>query len=210
MTKNNPTHISLAAFAKQTGVSRQAIYLAVSNGIIPVTVISGQKMIDLSDQAVIEYAQNIKARSEPRKPVEVAEPKQSKKPKPVKVAGHKKSEIAEPVAFTEPKKGKNNDPVIPPEIIEKLEKNQLTAQMILSLQKAWVEKIKLYEQVKSISQKRHQERRELISRKLLRIFCGKLYEIDMNEFMSVKIRVISELATIFNCTDEKILLEAEN
>jgi len=184
------------------------IYLSEKDGVFPTVMIGGVKQVDLADPAVIEYENNARSRSED-KPVKVAEQKPAQKSKSGKVTAQKKSEIKDPVVFDEPKRGKNNDPVIPPEIIEKLEKNQLTAQMILSLPKAWVEKIKLYEQVKSISQKRRHDRRELIARKMLRMFCGKLYEIDMNEFMSVKIRAIPELAKIFKCTDEKVLLEAE-
>ena len=90
-----------------------------------------------------------------------------------------------------------------------LESGTLTNEMIVKLPKAWVEKLRIYEQVKQIKQKREQERKTLISVHSVNLVFGKLYDIDVNQFMTIKSKIIPDLAGIFGCTDAEKMMAAE-
>jgi len=80
---------------------------------------------------------------------------------------------------------------------------------IVNMPKAWVEKIRMYEQTKQITQKRQQERGQLLNKKIIRIAFGKLFEIHVNQFLTIKSKVIPDIAGIFSSTDEVKKLQAE-
>jgi hypothetical protein len=78
----------------------------------------------------------------------------------------------------------------------------------MGLSKRDLEKIKIYEQVKEIKTKAEQRREGLIDKKLVRTIFGKLYEIDMNQFIPMKEKLIPDLAAIFGVKDESVKLKA--
>jgi len=193
----NDRYISLAEFAKIAGVTRQAIYQHKDNGIFPVVEIDGKTKIDLHDRKVKQYL------------------KDKSVTEPVKVSGPKKQEIRKVVEASKQETGEKEKPVrlkeneIPDYLKDIADSGNLTISQMMQLSKSEVDKIKVYEQIKSIRVKTAQQRKELISRKLVRIVFGKLYEIDMNEFLTVKNKVVPDLAGIFGCNDEEKMLAAE-
>lgn len=99
---------------------------------------------------------------------------------------------------------------LPKDIYDRLDSGEtLTNTEIIKLPKGWVDKIKVYEQTKQIVQKRQQERKELLNKKLLRVTLGKLFEIHVNEFLTIKAKVVPDLAGIFQSTDSEKMIEAE-
>lgn len=186
--------ITQSAFAKQIGITRQAISKAIKNEMLPVVIENGKKYINTVDPIVREYAENIKSVREdkqkstkPKKPVKAKKPKKQVKPAPVEV---------------------NEDEI--PEYIKKIsDSGQLTFDDISSLSKIEMDKIKIYEDIKQKRQKRLQERKDLISIKFIKLVFGKIYDIHVNEFMAIKTRIKPDLSKIFKTNDDVILLEAE-
>jgi hypothetical protein len=211
-------YVKISAFAKELGLTRIAVFKAGQRGTFPMEQIDGQWKVNKNNEDVKAYIEA--ARERQNKPVELPIPKQPKKAKPVKVKKEKQPKKMKAVAVKKPKKqpkkkqGKE-DTVQKPEdlpydIYERLNSGEsLTNVEIVNLPKAWVEKIKIYESTKQIVQKRQQERRELISAKLLRIIFGKLFEIHTNEFLTIKSKSVANIAGVFGSTDEEKKLKAE-
>jgi hypothetical protein len=197
--------IKPSQLAKQLGVTRQAISLAIQKEQLPTVKKDGKKLIDLNNKKVRSYIKGVLDRKDEKgRSKNQVQPK-SKKPK-------KKSK---PTKKSNKKNEKDNEIEIPPDdkipedILKRLDEGRLTLTDIIDLPKVIVDKIKIYEQTKQIIQKRQQERRELIPIKFVHLLFGKIYDIDVNEFMAIKTRVKSQLAKIFKTNDDKILLKAE-
>ena len=86
---------------------------------------------------------------------------------------------------------------------------QLTFQQAKGMSKIELEKIKIYESIKKIRMETESKRNQLIARKMIRIVFGKIYEIDTNQFLTLKNKIIPEISGIMGCTDSAKLLESE-
>jgi hypothetical protein len=189
-------YIKPAEFARLVGISRQGVADAISKGLIPAVEIDGKNRIDLNDQHVKDYMRN-----RDKKPVEVVESKQVDITKPVEVSKIKKQKTNKPDKVT--------DPEIPEYLKDIADNGELSFEQMMSLSKSEVDKIKSYEMIKSIKQKREKDRRELVDIKFIKLVFGKIYDIDVNEFMALKTRVKSALAKVFETNDDIKLLAAE-
>ncbi len=207
--------------------ARQGILRHVKDGNLPAESVGRGFIINISNKHVKAWIDNcerkftpIKEKKKPvkvpakKKPdkvkfVKVKKPKPAKKPKPVKVKKAKPAKKPKPVNPTVKKDTKPQKYDIPKSLLKRLDEGKLTATDLIGLPKVIVEKIKIYEQTKQVIQKRLQERKELISIKFVHLLFGKIYDIDVNEFMAIKTRVKSQLAKIFKTNDDAKLLAAE-
>lgn len=186
--------LTQSAFAKQIGITRQAISKAIKNEMLPVVIENGKKYINPVDPIVKEYAENIKSVREDKQ-------KSTKPKKPVKVKGNKKAGKPDPVEEVE----KNI-----PDYLKKIsDSGQLTYAQIKDMSKLDMDKIKIYEEIKQKRIKTAKDKNELISRKLVRIVLGKYYQIDTNEILTLKNKVVPDIASIMGCTEPEKMLEAE-
>lgn len=196
MKKKSENLLLPAQFAKLIGISRQAISKKIQNDLIPTIKKNGKKYVDVNDINVKEYIRTVKD----------IKPKPSNNARSVKVEDKKiiksKAVVKDIDEFDENTRFES--------ILKRLDAGEtLLYSEIVYLPKAWVDKIKIHEQTKQITQKRQQERKELINIKFINLLFGKIYDIDLNEFMAIKTRVKSQLAKIFKTNDDKKLLEAE-
>jgi len=211
-------------------LSRQGILKKVDAGTIPATKPDGYKyIINIDDPKVKEFIKDLDRPFEEKavkvpapkptikpEPVKVKELKTNKKEKPVKVKKQKPEKKTKsvdlPVIKTNNKiiKSEKKEEPLPLDIIQLLDSGKtLKASEIVGMPKAWVEKIRMYEQTKQITQKRQQERGQLLNKKIIRIAFGKLFEIHVNQFLTIKSKVIPDIAGIFSSTDEVKKLQAE-
>ena len=201
--------------------SRQGILHLVKNGTLPGKTQGRGFVIDVSHALVKEFIKNSN-RTFTKKPVKVTEQKPPVLKKSVKVKGKKTAKKENLVKVAKPKKEKKPEPValvvednpnddeVPQDIYDRLDSGEtLSNSEIIKLPKGWVDKIKVYEQTKQIVQKREQERKELINKKLIRITLGKLFEIHVNEFLTIRSKIVPDLAGIFESTDSAKMIEAE-
>jgi hypothetical protein len=217
--KKNEYSIREFAEAFDPPFTRQGILKHINSGVLKAKRDGRNFTLDITQKDNAEFIKNSE-RKFTEKAVELPVPKQPKKVKPVKVKKEKQPKKTKAVAVKKPKKQpkkkqSKEDTVQKPEdlpydIYERLNSGEsLTNVEIVNLPKAWVEKIKIYESTKQIVQKRQQERRELISAKLLRIIFGKLFEIHTNEFLTIKSKSVANIAGVFGSTDEEKKLKAE-
>ena len=192
-------------------MSKQAIADALNKGRLPFEIVDGKKVINLDNPDIKDYQKTCRERNA-EKNVGVKVTKKPVNKKPVKVTVPEKTEKVKTVKVKDKEKPVKPEDVadqLDPELLKMLETNTLTNEMIVKLPKSWVEKLRIYEQVKQIKQKREQERRTLIPVRYLRLILGKLFEIHSTEFLTVKSKIIPDLAGIFECNDAEILLKAE-
>lgn len=181
------TPTDLARLCSETGnaITKQAAHKAVTEGKIPHVLVGKRKMVDLNDREVQSYINSQSWSRENKAGVKQRKPEKQAIPSDI-------------------------EHVEIPEYLKKIAENRnLNFNDIASLTKVEIEKIKLYEQVKSIRVKTQKERQQLVSRKLIRVVFGKLYEIDVNEFLTLKNKIVPDLAGIMGCTDPAVMLEAE-
>lgn len=76
------------------------------------------------------------------------------------------------------------------------------------MQKSELEKIKVIEQIKIQRLKRQIIRDELVSKKLIKSVFSKFYEIDMNEFLTIKDKLLPDIAAIFGVNDTTAIMKA--
>jgi hypothetical protein len=189
-------YIKPAEFARLVGISRQGVSDAISKGLIPAVQVDGKNRIDLNDQHIIDYMRN-----RDKKPVEVMESKQTDNSKPVEVVGIKKHKTNKP------------DKVVAAEIPEYLkhiaDSGDLSFDEMMTLSKSEVDKIKSYEMIKSIKQKREENRLDLIERRIVRQVIGKLYTIDRDELINIKSKIVADISGVMECNDEAKMLKSE-
>ena len=191
----DPQHKTLAQFAKSIGISRQAVYLAKDSGLIPTVEIAGRVMVDVNDKRVQDYANS----RERKQGIRNGEEK-PKTTRPVKV----KSSI-----LSENMQVGDLDREIPDYLKDIVDSNQLTFELMKMLSKSEMDKIKSYEMTKSIIQKREEASHQLIDRQLVIGIFGTLYDIDRAEFLTLKSKLVPDLAGIFGCTDAEKQIAAE-
>ena len=211
LTNMKSDYVKLAIFADELHLSRIAVFKAGQRGTFPMKKINGVWHVDRNNKDVKAYKQAALERQ--KKPVKVLVKKNPKKKKSVKVKKQKSINKDKPVKVSgveKQKEIKQGEEDLPYDIYKRLDSGEvLLNSEIVNLPKIWVDKIKIYEQTKQIQQKRLQERRELISQKTIRIVLGKLFEIHTNEFLTIKSKIIPDLAGIFKCTESEKMVEAE-
>jgi len=225
-------------FAASIGITRQAVSKATKTGILPYVKIKGKKLINTVDPIVQDYARNTKAVREDRdkkpkikKSVKVKDAKTIEKLKSVVDPSDHKiidemvkrfpgietglMEAANKIKVKDTKKAKNKTPVIVaekdiPNYLKKMaDSGDFTLVQFMGLSKSEADKIKIYEGLKQIRVKTQRDKQELISRKMVRVIFGKLYEIDTNQFLTLKNKVVPDIASIMGCVDASKMLEAE-
>jgi hypothetical protein len=192
--------ITLAKFAAELGISRQAVYKAASAGIFPTYETDQGRAVNPEDTATAEYAATVRDRKAGRttKPVKGRRPSGSKsprKPAPRRGKSQKKPGKPEPVKLTG--KSKPSDQ-IPDYLRDMVDSGNLTPNVALMMPKAWMDKLKIYEQMKTIRQAREEKRRSLVSRTLIKAVFGHIYEIHTTQFLTLKTKIIPDLLSIMS------------
>lgn len=196
----------IAELADEIGKSRIAVYRAGKRGTFPLEEVDGRLQVDLDNEKVRDYIN-------PKKKVKVKAKKKPERKKSVKVKvkipPKKKTTVKVSKQKTPIKSNSVKEDKLPDNFIKKLDAGKLSASEIIGFPKAIVEKIKIYESTKQIVQKRQKDRHELIETRLLRVTLGKLFEIHVNEFLTIKAKSIPDIAGIFGVTDSSKMLKAE-
>ena len=79
-----------------------------------------------------------------------------------------------------------------------VDSGNLTPNVALMMPKAWMDKLKIYEQMKTIRQAREEKRRSLVSRTLIKAVFGHIYEIHTTQFLTLKTKIIPDLLSIMS------------
>ncbi len=183
-------------YAKKIGRSRQAVSLAIKSGLLPTTEKDGIKYIDPDNIHVRAYAEGTTDKTGRR----------NGKEKPEKLKAGPGSDAKNPQ--NEKPVGEAEAP-LPDYIKNLIDTGELTMEMVFGLTKSAMDKIKIYDSLKTTKQARMDRRRELVNVKFMRLLFGKIYDIDVNEFMAIKTRVKPMLSKVFETNDDAKLLEAE-
>lgn len=93
--------------------------------------------------------------------------------------------------------GKPSDQ-IPDYLRDMVDSGNLTPNVALMMPKAWMDKLKIYEQMKTIRQAREEKRRSLVSRTLIKAVFGHIYEIHTTQFLTLKTKIIPDLLSIMS------------
>ena len=199
--------ITLAKFAAELGISRQAVYKAATSGIFPTYETDQGRAVNTEDTATAEYAATVRDRkAEGRRP---SGSKSPRKPAPRRGSGKKKSDKPAPRRANKPGKPEKPDPVelagkskpsdqIPDYLRDMVDSGNLTPNVALMMPKAWMDKLKIYEQMKTIRQAREEKRRSLVSRNLIKAVFGHIYEIHTTQFLTLKTKIIPDLLSIMS------------
>lgn len=199
--------ITLAKFAAELGISRQAIYKAASAGIFPTYETDQGRAVNPEDTATAEYAATVRDRkAEGRRP---SGSKSPRKPAPRRGSGKKKPEKTAARRTSKPGKRGKPEPVelagkskpsdqIPDYLRDMVDSGNLTPNVALMMPKAWMDKLKIYEQMKTIRQAREEKRRSLVSRTLIKSVFGHIYEIHTTQFLTLKTKIIPDLLSIMS------------
>lgn len=79
---------------------------------------------------------------------------------------------------------------------------------LMNYQRSDLECLKIIEHIKGQRLKHDIARGELISRKLIKSVFSKFYEIDMNEFLTIKDKLLPDIAAIFGVNDTTVAMKA--
>ena len=199
--------ITFAKFAAELGISRQAVYKAASAGIFPTYETDQGRAVNPEDTATAEYAATVRDRkAEGRRP---SGSKSPRKPAPRSGSGKKKSDKPAARRTIKPGKREKSAPVeltgkskpsdqIPDYLRDMVDSGNLTPNVALMMPKAWMDKLKIYEQMKTIRQAREEKRRSLVSRTLIKAVFGHIYEIHTTQFLTLKTKIIPDLLSIMS------------
>ncbi len=196
----DPQYQKIAEFAQELKYTTQAVYKSARLGTFPIVKINGKLHVDRNEPLTQAYASGILAAT-PNKTGRRSGKEKPEKPKAGPGCGVKNPQNEKPV-------GEAEEP-LPDYIKNLLDTGELTMEMVLGLPKTMMDKIKIYDSLKTTKQTRMDRRRELVNVKFMRLLFGKIYDIDVNEFMAIKTRVKPMLSKIFKTNDDATLLEAE-
>lgn len=190
-----------------SGKTKRAIY---KNKNLPYDDSEGQRLYDLENKIIKKWL-----KGESIRPVKKPATKSKRKTTVNKTVSKKivklklVNKTTKAIVKTGPKKQLDLKNFEIDEHLKKLtDSGQLTFAAAMGLSKRDLEKIKMYEQIKEIKTKADQRREGLIDKKLVRIVFSKIYEIDMNQFLPLKDKLIPDLAAIFGSKDESAKLKA--
>lgn len=206
--------ITLAKFAAELGISRQAVYKSASAGVFPTYETDQGRAVNTDDIETAEYAATVRDRKSERtaKPVKGRRPSGKKsptKPAPRRGSGEKKQDKAAGRRANKPDKREKPAPVeltgkskpsdqIPDYLRDMVDSGNLTPNVALMMPKAWMEKLRIYEQMKTLRQAREEKRRSLVSRTLIKAVFGHIYEIHTTQFLTLKTKIIPDLLSIMS------------
>jgi hypothetical protein len=201
MKKNIKTAEELSELS---GKTKRAIY---KNKNLPYDDSEGKRHYDITNPIIKKWLEGKKI-SKPKKPKPPIKslPPGKRKEKKKKITSKKNDESQKipakeidliPLGFE-----------IDSELSYLADSGEITFAQALGLRKIELEKIKIYEQIKDIKSKADERREGLIPRKLIRTVFSKLYEIDMNQFLSMKDKLIPDLAAAFKTKDEALKIKA--
>lgn len=193
--------LTLAEFARQCGISRQAVYKAADppgspgDGLFPCYQTGRGRCVNTDETRTREYQENVLA----RKTDTPGPPSVPKKPK-------KKAVRHRTVGARSKKKEKTGAtvgaaaaiPDIPDHLKSIIDSGDLTFEQALALSKTDLDKIKIYEDIKTRHQAREEKRHEMVQRRLIRGVFGRLYEIDNTQFLTLKTKIIPDLLSIMS------------
>jgi hypothetical protein len=211
---------TILEFSRAVGKSRQGIFKNVKKGLIPAAEKDGKFIIDINHHHVRAYIESLDTPFTPKpakKQVKKAKKKKVTAKKKVKKTVKKKAASKKP-AKKPVKKAAKKPPKKPHEYTENdipdyvkdiADSGALTIEQALSLPKTVVEKIKIYEQIKELKDKRAKARREVMPVKSVRATMNKIYEIHVSQLHQIKSRVIPDIAGIMKCTDDELKLKSE-
>lgn len=195
--------ITADELAEVSGKTKRGIY---KNKSIPYRQDGGAREYDFNS-AEIQNWLNPKPKIKGVKPVKVKAVKKvaekKVKPKTVKAA---------PAAVKPKSQAKPEPPRDPFEIPDHLkniaDSGQLTFEMAMSMSKTDLDKIKIYEQIKKTKVEAEVKRQDYIAKGLVKTLMHKLYEIDRNQLIPMKDRLVIDLSAIFKIDDDKLKVKA--
>lgn len=211
--------VSKIVFGRMAGISRNTVYKHCNSGVL---LMRPDGKIELTSPANADY---LRLRKEKAEAGEVAPPPPYVAP-PYVAPPVLAPEIAEPIAepaaeasdtvtFIKPKKPKKKakpkPPIIPTgynytELPGNLE--DITEGEMVNLRKADLDRIKVMEDILAKRQKREAERNELVKRDFVHRAFSKLYDIHMNEFLTLKEKMVPDLAAALGVNDNLQIVEA--
>ena len=198
--KKHVTAGELAGMKKPKPVSRQAVH---SNKNLPYDLDGNIRLFDLNNSIIKKWLRG----------ESISKPKIKVKPKKNKTTVKKTTVKKKTVKKSAKKKVTKKKTTIKiddiPNHLKKIsDSDQLTFNMAKKLTKRDLECIKIYEQIKDIKAKADERRGGNIDKKVIRTVFSKLYEIDMNQLIPMKEKLLPDLAAIFGCKDQSLLNKA--
>jgi hypothetical protein len=172
-------------YAIHINESRQAVSKAIKLGLIKTVMYRGKKHIDPDDPVNRDWAISLKDKKAGQSFSSKKASKKKAGPGTVGPPGGENPLVQQPAGDIDG---------IPPEIIQMIEAGALTITAALQLPKAWVDKLKSYEQMKSIKQNREERRHELVNIKLIKNTLGRVYEIHRTQFLTLNTKIVPGLA----------------
>lgn len=181
-----------------SGKTKRAIY---KNKNIPYDDSEGQRLYNIKDPLIKKWLNG-----EPISPTKKADSK-------IKSKATVKKKISNKKLNTKPAKKNVKASVISegdiPDNLKKLaDSGQLTFAKAMTLSKYELECIKLYEQIKEIKVKADDKRGLSIDRRLIKTVFSKMYEIEMNQLLPLKEKLIPDLSAVYGVKNEKLNIKA--
>ena len=195
--------VSQTQFAKLCKVSAEAIRKACIAGKIDIEGEGRKKKIDLNGLSTIEYLhdKNSQRTKTPENSLEIQKPEPNG---PDAAASEGKNDLPEGPAGTSSLLGSDSNSSSG---LGEIDLENLTdADIINTLSVGKVKMLKEIEAMRLARQTRLKNRGDLIDRKLVTIFLGKLFTIERNEIIPIAEKSPAQIAAIFGVEDnEKIL-----
>ena len=174
--------LSKPKFAELAGVSRRAVYKQITAGAL---VVRPDGKLDPNNPVNQDYINKNKKTSDSEQPdIKKGSKKTKQKTKPATPEDDKHVIDGQEIDL-------GNIP-----------------QELNGLNQAELNRIKIAEQILDIRVKRQKLRDELIDRRLVRILFSKIYTVDVNEFLTIKDKLMPDIAAIFGINDPEIIMKA--
>lgn len=202
---NSQKLVSQAQFAKLCKVSAEAIRKACIAGKIDIEGEGRKKKIDLNGSGTIEYLhdKNSQRTKSPQNTLEIQQTEQSGTD--TAATGQGESNIPENPA------GQSSKPISDSksscDLIEIDLDNSTDAEILNSLTVGKIKILKELESMRLARQLRLKNRGDLIDRKLVTIFLGKLFTIERNEIIPIADKSPAQIAAIFGIEDNEKTLK---
>ena len=211
--------ISVAEFSKLIHVSVTKIYEAIRAEKFPATKEGRNTFVDIDDPLVKDFMSPNYQREAGKARKKTVKPGQEKKQILSGLKDLVEAEAARKASNEYQKSIMDYDreePEIDPEsfgdipewILNLPDSSELSLKDCLSLPRAILDKVKIYEQIKQTRTKTNAQRGELVDRRLVKTVFAKLYEIEMNQLIPLKEKLIQDLSSIFEIDDPEKKLKA--
>lgn len=191
--------LNITKFAEFAGVSRASINKQIKVGKI---IIRNDRKIDTKHAVNADYVAKHN-NGIPKQP----DPKKYKNPAPLRKSRVEKKVAAQKKKTAKPKPQKQYESPHPEEPNPKNIINPKTDAELENVLKNEADRLKVIEDIISKRFKRAIERQELIPRQFVRVVLGKLYMIDVNEFLTLGNNIASEVAGMMGINDSKKIIK---